>query len=102
MREALGLLLNWLGWPGFVQETEYRGQGTRALVRVKTTRLYTVVSVNGTDVYFDRITGRIDGTGTSPTSDSQAARTVRSIDFVAPPETAVGTTQKRNATGRAS
>lgn len=72
MRRTLGQLLNWLGWPGLVREAEYHGRGTTALVRVKNSRLFTVVSVNGTDVYFDRLTGRIDGTGTSQSADLPA------------------------------
>ena len=102
MRETLGRLLNWLGWPGFVQDTEYRGQGTRALVHVKTTRLYTIVTVNGVAVYFDRLTGRIDGTGASQTSGLQPERTARSIDFVAPPELGQETTRKQTPSGHAS
>jgi hypothetical protein len=31
--------------------------------------LFTVVSVNGLDIYFDRLTGAIDGVGSSPISD---------------------------------
>ena len=73
-REMLGKILNCLGWPGFVQETEYRGAGTHAVVRVKNTSLFTIVSVNGTDVYFDRLTGRIDGTGTVKRSEPHLCR----------------------------
>jgi hypothetical protein len=95
MRELLGRLINWLGWPGFVQETVYRSSKTADVeVRVKNSRLYTVVSVNGVDVYFDRLTGRIDGTGVAATSGSRWGLTARSGHLVLPPETQPQPTQK--------
>lgn len=78
MRNALGAFINWLGWPGFVQEAEYHAKGAEIVVRVKKSRRYTTISVNGVDVYFDRLTGCIDGTGVSVTSGSRAAGVVRS------------------------
>lgn len=78
MRELLGRLINWLGWPGFVQEGTFRSSKVADVeVRVRNTRLYTVVSVNGVDVYFDRLTGRIDGTGVTATSGSRWGLTAR-------------------------
>lgn len=52
------------GCPGFVRPCEYLGLGVAVTVRVST--LFTVVSVNGIDVYFYRLTGGIDGVGFVP------------------------------------
>jgi hypothetical protein len=70
-----GRLVNWLGWPGFVQECDYRASAANVRVKVRKSPLYTVVTVNGMDVYFGRLTGRIDGIGLTPTSDYKAAET---------------------------
>jgi hypothetical protein len=95
MRELLGMLINWLGWPGFVQETEYRAKSADVAVRVKRSRRYTTVTVNGVDVYFDRLTGRIDGTGISATSGSRWGVTPRSTRLVEPHVDAPATARKR-------
>jgi hypothetical protein len=63
-----GIFLNLLGIPGFVRDTEYKSANFGTLVRVKRGQLFTVVSVNGLDVYFSRFTGTIDGVGFSPAS----------------------------------
>lgn len=87
MREIIGGILNWLGMPGFLRETVYRSSKTADVeVRVKTSRLYTIVSVNGVDVYFDRLTGRIDGTGVASTAGSRWGLAGRSTGVPAPSE----------------
>lgn len=68
-RSALGALLNALGVPGFVARSEYKARVREAIIRVTLGPLFTVVSVNGLDIYFDRLTGTIDGVGSSPISD---------------------------------
>lgn len=78
MRNLIGAFINWLGWPGFVQETDYHAKGAEIRVRVKRSRRYTTITVNGIDIYFDRLTGQIDGTGLAVTSGSPPAATVRS------------------------
>ena len=65
MRQWLSRLLNFAGIPGIVWDCDYHGAATSAAVRVRLTDFYTIVSVNGVDVYFTRLTGRIDGTGTT-------------------------------------
>lgn len=57
----VGKVLNLAGLPGFVRECEYRGDATSASIRVRRTDLYTVVTANGLDIYFNRLTGTIDG-----------------------------------------
>ncbi len=89
MRELLGRMVNWLGWPGLVQETEYRSSKIADVeVRVRNTRLFTIVTVNGLDVYFDRLTGRIDGTGFSRNAGSRWGLAARSTHLGAPPDSA--------------
>jgi len=63
-----GWLANLAGFPGFVRECEYRSE-LGVAVRVRKSPLFTVVTVNGVDVYFYRLTGGIDGVGVNPSSD---------------------------------
>lgn len=62
----LGRLLNLAGFPAIVRECDYRSHALNAVVKVKRLELFTVVSVNGLDVYFNRFTGAIDGVGANP------------------------------------
>jgi hypothetical protein len=74
MREIAGRVLCRLGVPGAIANTEIRddltgqeiddltGQEIKVIVQGHYVRL----TVNGRDYYFDRITGRFDGTGASP------------------------------------
>jgi hypothetical protein len=63
MAAWLGRVLNTLGAPGFVRSGSFESRQSGTHVRVYCGELYTVVSVNGVDVYFDRLGGRIDGVG---------------------------------------
>jgi len=69
LRFVLGTLLNAIGVPGFVARAEYRATAREAIIRVTVGPLFTVVSVNGLDIYFDRLRGTIDGVGSSPITD---------------------------------
>ncbi len=62
--------MNRLGVPGFVRDTEYQSSTYGTRVRVKRWGFFTVVSVDGVDVYFDRFSGKIEGVGFSPATDS--------------------------------
>jgi hypothetical protein len=64
----IGKLANLVGYPGIVRECDYRSNAIGTSVTVKRLELYTLVSVNGLDVYFNRFTGLIDGVGASPAS----------------------------------
>jgi hypothetical protein len=69
---ALGRALNALHIPCFLKHGDYHSKsGVR--VEVRCGNLLSVVSVNGIDVYFDRITGRIDGVGSRDVSDYKSA-----------------------------
>lgn len=97
-----GGLANLAGLPGFVQEAEYvSGEG--ATVRVRKSALYTVVTVNGVDAYFYRLTGGIDGIGVSQTSDCMGYGTAQSAGSVAPsvmPVSVIAQTQISNIANR--
>jgi len=71
IRRWLGRLLVMLRLPGIIVTQSYDATITRAKVRVHLGPLFSVVSVNGLDVYFHRLTGKIDGVGFSPGSDDR-------------------------------
>ena len=79
-QEALGVLgrvLNRFRCPGFVQPTVYTyrtSKGVQVEVMVLTAPRYTVVTVNGINIYFDRLTGAIDRTRTIGPSEEKLAR----------------------------
>lgn len=64
-RMLLGKLYNLAGIPGIVRECEYSSSACNARISVKAKPMYTIISVNGLDVYFHRLTGAIDGVGLS-------------------------------------
>jgi hypothetical protein len=66
-QQWLGNLMNAVGAPGFLRDTDFRSKTFGTHVRVKRGQLFTVVSINGLDVYFSRFTGNVDGVGFSPT-----------------------------------
>ena len=75
VRLWLGKLLVILGVPGVMVSQTYDAQVTNARVRVYLGPLFSVVSVNGLDIYFHRLTGKIDGIGLSTSSDCPADKT---------------------------
>ena len=79
MRVAAGKIFNLAGIPGLIRECDYHAGITDARVKVQTGDIYTVVNVDGLDIYFHRLTGSIDGVGLSdcklgPTPESGLAR----------------------------
>lgn len=83
VKQWIGGLANALGVPGLVRDVEYRSRHSDATVVVRRSRLFTVVCVNGTDVYFDRLSGRIDGVGSSQGPDCMPAAVPGSTPSVA-------------------
>jgi hypothetical protein len=59
----LGRALNRLGLPGAVRSMTLTDKLAGQHIAVSVGDLFVCVSVNGRDYYFDRITGRFDGTG---------------------------------------
>jgi len=68
LRLWLGELLIRLHIPGIIVNQSYKAEITQANVRVRLGPLFSVVTVNGLDVYFHRLTGKIDGVGFSQAS----------------------------------
>ena len=63
IRLALGILYNLAGLPGLVRECEYEAGAVDARISVRVREMYTVIQINGIDIYFHRLTGKIDGIG---------------------------------------
>lgn len=63
LRRVLGSALSRAGVAGAIQNFETTDRVTGDYVRVVVGSTFTVVSVNGRDLYFDRMTGRFDGSG---------------------------------------
>ena len=66
MREAMGGALNRVKAPGAVQPLAYEDPVTGDHIGVSVDSLFTVLSVNGRDYYFNRLSGEFDGTGMRP------------------------------------
>jgi hypothetical protein len=66
LRAGVGRLMNKLGVPAAIQPIEITDELTKQHVAVNVDDLFVCVSVDGRDYYFDRITGRFDGTGSAP------------------------------------
>ena len=81
LRWLAGRLLNELGLPGFVRECQYEAGICKARICVRQTDAYTIINVNGLDVYFRRLTGQIDGVGFSPISHCTPGSVQQSTDF---------------------
>lgn len=64
IRLALGALYNLAGIPGLVRECDYKAGVADATIRVRVRDMFTVIEVNGLELYFHRLTGTIDGVGT--------------------------------------
>lgn len=63
LRALAGQIANLAGLPCFVRECDYEAGVTNALIRVRAGTMFTVITVNGLDIYFHRLTGKIDGVG---------------------------------------
>lgn len=59
----VGWLANAAGMPCVVREGHFDSAAMGVSVRVRASSLYTIVSVNGVDVYFYRLSGAFDGVG---------------------------------------
>ena len=62
-----GCVFNTAGIPGLMQECTYQAGICDASIKVSTQSLiYTIITVNGLDIYFNRFTGSIDEVGGDP------------------------------------
>ena len=65
LRETIGSLANRLGLPGAVQPVEIHDQATGQRISIAVGAVMVRMTVNGRDFYFDRLTGRLDGAGST-------------------------------------
>jgi hypothetical protein len=66
VKAGVGRLLNKMRVPAAIQPVEIVDKVTNQHVVVAVDELFVTVSIDGRDYYFDRITGRFDGTGSAP------------------------------------
>lgn len=77
LRWLAGKLLNLCGFSSPIRECEYTASICRAQITVRQRELFTIVSINGLDVYFHRLTGHVDGVGFSPIADCKLGATAQ-------------------------
>ena len=73
-RVLAGKIYNLAGVPGIVRECDYKASVDDARIQVRAKELFTIISVNGLDIYFHRLTGKIDGVGLSGYRSAEALR----------------------------
>jgi hypothetical protein len=61
--QIVGTMLRKLRAPGFIKDVEIQDETSGHSISVKSTALFTIVTVNGRDFFFHRLSGRFDGTG---------------------------------------
>jgi len=63
MLAMLGRIMMIFKIPGFIKPMETYDRLTNSYIKVQTTKYYTIISINGKDFYFKRLTGKYDGSG---------------------------------------
>jgi len=63
VREGLGRILNFLRVPGRIKNLAVKDELTGQEIEVHVGVLFTRLTVNGRDYFFNRLTGKFDGTG---------------------------------------
>jgi hypothetical protein len=63
MQETLGRLMNRFGFPGIIRDCVIEDELTHQKIEVRRGVLFTKITVNGRDHFFDRITGKFGGSG---------------------------------------
>ena len=84
-QQWLGSVMNAIGTPGFIRDSDYRSRTYGTRVSVRRGKLFTVISVNGVDVYVCRFTGVIDGIGFRPSGDGMPALSRESMRSLSQP-----------------
>lgn len=64
-RVLAGKIFNLAGVPGIVRDCDYDATVYNARIKVRAGDLFTIITVDGLDIYFHRLTGSIDGVGAS-------------------------------------
>ena len=85
IRLAIGRVMQHVGIPGAVRDVRIEDAPTGNCLEIATGPLFTRVSINGRDFFFERLIGRFDGTGSaSPPSDYRPVATPQSTASPAP------------------
>lgn len=63
LRNSVGAFLNWLRVPGAIRSVEIDDDLSGQQIVVTVGRRFVRLSINDRDYFFDRVTGRFDGTG---------------------------------------
>jgi len=63
VKEMVGRVLRFASVPGAIRESRIEDSLTGQEIEIRVGLLFTRISVNGRDYYFNRLTGRFDGTG---------------------------------------
>lgn len=95
-RLYIGKLLNFIRFPARVNKCDYRSAGLGVTVKVEHRDLYTVITVNGLEVYFKRISGNMDGVGTSRASYTIPASNPGVVDLGGRPAWTPPSTQSQS------
>jgi hypothetical protein len=73
----IGRLLDWLRAPGFIRPFEYDDPDTGEKVTLRTSPLFTILTVGPKEFYFYRASGKFDGTGAMAVDDDYALTRLR-------------------------
>jgi len=63
LKQWFGYVLNFLHIPGFVKHIKVYDRLTNTNIEIRLDGFFTVVSINGKDFYFHRLSGEFDGSG---------------------------------------
>ncbi len=63
LKQFMGKLIGYLGVPGLVKPMKIHDTLTNTNIQVRVSGLFTVISIDGRDYYFKRLTGKYDGSG---------------------------------------
>ncbi|MGO9769678.1 MAG: hypothetical protein ACLPSW_09025 [Roseiarcus sp.] len=65
LRGSVGSVLNWMRMPGAIRSAEITDKVSGQQISISVGQRFVRLAVDGRDYYFDRLTGRFDGTGSS-------------------------------------
>jgi len=88
IRQIVRYLYFVFGLPGFVHQIDYADKVTGDRIRIKVSWRYTVVACNNREYWFNRLTGKFDGTGygcQKPSAESPDCILADIHESVAPP-----------------
>ena len=60
---VLGRIMMRFKIPDFIKPMEIYDRLTNSYLKVKTVKYYTIIYINGKDLYFQRLAGKYDGSG---------------------------------------